>query len=302
MRSPKTPTHATPFFDRLENVSRVGYGDVLMNVASSPSSETGTLEVRQAAGVSPLADDRLPSPSRRASRYALLRRMLACADLSPRSSQAARSSSSAVGVRDSLHGRSSTSRYGSSPRSCSGSTTATAGGPPVRVDEIPQLVVWGVLGTSGSVAGPRAEPGHAARIVKRRLAGVVAVVAVVALRAITRRSWRVFTPLERTAVIGNIAGVAASRRKLELFPELHMTIVDESESLEGIERAHRLTSVDRLVFAPEVLDEREVRDVLRVCRERDIALSLIPPCRTAFNSSFRLHHVAELPLLEYAGS
>ena len=58
------------------------------------------------------------------------------------------------------------------------------------------------------------------------------------------------------------------KRKLEFFRDLHMTVVEEHESLEidGRRASELLETVDRLVYAPASLDTEHVRRILDLSR------------------------------------
>ena len=279
MRSPKTPTHATSLFDRFEIVSRVRYGDVLMKVASSQSNETGTLEVRQAASVSALADRRWRDRPPLASRYALLRRLLACADLIA----ALIASVSLVVVGDGGTGQLLWSiaflpvwilvgkLLGLYDRDESSLRHLT-------VDELPQIALWSLVCTSGLSLFLELTPAGRPQASSAIITGLVAAVLAVPLRAFVRWGWRRSTPNDRVAIIGASANAQAFKRKLELFWDLHMTVVEEREEFDLKENGRPwLKNIDRLVMTPDTLDDPRVAESLAPLRADGVLVTVVPP-------------------------
>jgi exopolysaccharide biosynthesis polyprenyl glycosylphosphotransferase len=169
----------------------------------------------------------------------------------------------------------------------------------LTVDEAPQLVLWALIGTSSISFFLELTPAGRLNASSAVAIGAVAGVAGFVLRAVGRWLWRAVTPLERTMVVGTAANVAAVRRKLELFPDMHMTLVDEREALDDTTDGKGLEDVDRLVYAPSVLEESEVRAIIDVAHANRVMLFVVPPCRTLFGSAVQIHRVAELPLLTH---
>jgi exopolysaccharide biosynthesis polyprenyl glycosylphosphotransferase len=85
------------------------------------------------------------------------------------------------------------------------------------------------------------------------------------------------------------------RRKLELFPDMHLHLVDYGapRSFEEI-----VTEVDRVIFASDVMEPGEVGGLVAECRERQVKLSVISPLHGRAGP-VRLSRVADLPVLEY---
>jgi exopolysaccharide biosynthesis polyprenyl glycosylphosphotransferase len=121
------------------------------------------------------------------------------------------------------------------------------------------------------------------------------------LRIGARALWRLATLPERALIVGSGQLADMTRRKLRLFTDMHIDAVDGEHSLTAEEvRANptRLDHVDRVLVAETPLDEELVAELLRVCRERTIKLSLIPPTG-AFGTAVGLTRVADLPIVEY---
>jgi exopolysaccharide biosynthesis polyprenyl glycosylphosphotransferase len=171
----------------------------------------------------------------------------------------------------------------------------------LTVDEIPQIALWALIGMSGLSllleVLPPSRPDASSAII----AGTVAAFSAIALRASARWCWRVVTPPERVAIVGTAESTTSVKRKLELFPDLHMTIVEERSLRELLESGAQewLAGVDRVIVTPASLDELNTANIVETVRERRVLLSIVPPGRTAFSAAVRLGHLAELPVLEY---
>ena len=85
------------------------------------------------------------------------------------------------------------------------------------------------------------------------------------------------------------------RRKLELFPDMHLSLVDEHD----VEAFDALAGgVDRVIFASDLMEPGEVGGLVALCRERQVKLSVISPLHGRAGP-VRLSRVADLPVLEY---
>ena len=165
----------------------------------------------------------------------------------------------------------------------------------LTVDEMPALAAWAGIGigtlalilpltAAGSIDSSAAAIGFA-----------VAYVAVIALRGLARWSWRRMTAREVTAVLGDGDLAQMIRRKLVLFPDMHLALIDNSGDEPFDEIVDR---VDRVIFASESMEAGEVGDVVRACRDRQVKLSVISPLHGRIGP-VRLSRVADLPVLEY---
>jgi exopolysaccharide biosynthesis polyprenyl glycosylphosphotransferase len=134
---------------------------------------------------------------------------------------------------------------------------------------------------------------------------VVTVVAGV-LRGTMRWLWRHTTPPELTAVLGEGQLASAARRKLELFPDMHLRLVDDGgPPLDRMneDRAASLRELvqglDRVVVAMEWIDPELIGQLAGICRDEQVKLSVVSPLRGRAGASPHLSAVAELPVLEY---
>jgi exopolysaccharide biosynthesis polyprenyl glycosylphosphotransferase len=95
----------------------------------------------------------------------------------------------------------------------------------------------------------------------------------------------------------------ATRRKLDLFPDIHARALDSpsiplTELLQNPERLVEL-DVDRIIVAADSISEQLIADLVATCRRQRIKLSVVPPAQGMFGTAVRLTHVADLPVLEY---
>jgi exopolysaccharide biosynthesis polyprenyl glycosylphosphotransferase len=127
------------------------------------------------------------------------------------------------------------------------------------------------------------------------------------LRGTMRWVWRRTTPLELTAVLGDGELARVARRKLELFPDMHLHLVAtrglsvNGLSPDGEEAPMRelVAGLDRVIVAWERVDPEFIGQLAAVCREQQVKLSVVSPLRGRAGASPRLSEVADLPVLEY---
>ena len=170
----------------------------------------------------------------------------------------------------------------------------------LTVDELPQLVLWALVGTTSLSVFLELTPVGGLGASNMVVAGLVVTVAVVPLRALVRWAWRKLVPAERVAIVGTKASADAFRRKLELYPDVHMTVVDELDQGDLDEIDTRwLRTIDRLVLVPQSLDDDRIEGWYELSRASGALLTLIPPRHGAFGHSVRLSHLADVPVLDF---
>ena len=131
---------------------------------------------------------------------------------------------------------------------------------------------------------------------------VIVAASLFAFRVAIRAIWRHVTPPERALILGDGALADATRRKLELFPDIHIDVVAAHERWSPEElRIHEemLDGVDRVIVASPTLDENLLSEVIAVTRAREVKLSVVPPVRGMLGTAVQLSHVADLPFIEY---
>jgi exopolysaccharide biosynthesis polyprenyl glycosylphosphotransferase len=169
-------------------------------------------------------------------------------------------------------------------------------------DELPRIAGWVAMGTAavGGIsylvpAGPLTV-GNATEI------WFGTVVLALAFRAGARWLWRRVTPPERTCVIGDGELAESARRKIELFKDMHLQLVDGDERQSGSTNgdAWRLVrGVDRIIVASQHVDATWIGELAAICRQQRVKLSVISPLRGRAGAVPRLSEVADLPVLEY---
>ena len=181
----------------------------------------------------------------------------------------------------------------------------------LTADELPAIAAWAVTGTAGLVAVLTLSPAPMPDLAAILLATAIAVVAGAGLRAGARALWRATTLPEGVLIVGTGRLADATRRKFDLFPDMHVRAVHavDAVSLEGLREAPaRVLSscepdgppVERVILASETIDERLIAELVGACRRRQLKLSIVPPVRGMFGTATRLSHVADLPLVEYS--
>jgi exopolysaccharide biosynthesis polyprenyl glycosylphosphotransferase len=137
------------------------------------------------------------------------------------------------------------------------------------------------------------------------------IVLATALRGLARAVWRAVTPPAAVLLAGSGPLERATRRKLELFRDIHVRVAGEigmdvlaRASFDGdVDRRAREACgdelPDRAIVCSHDVYEAALAQFVGWCRQRRIKLSLVPPLRGAFGTAVRLSHVAELPLVEY---
>ena len=165
----------------------------------------------------------------------------------------------------------------------------------LTVDELVPIAAWAAAGVGflalilPQTPAGQVEPGAAV------VAWIAAAVSALLLRGGARWIWRRMTPPEVTAVLGDGDLAEMIRRKLELFPDMHLELIDEHQ----IEAFDALAgSVDRVIFASDRMEPGEVGGLVSLCRERQVKLSVISPLHGRAGP-VRLSRVADLPVLEY---
>jgi exopolysaccharide biosynthesis polyprenyl glycosylphosphotransferase len=131
------------------------------------------------------------------------------------------------------------------------------------------------------------------------------------VRGLARLLWRAWTSPASVLLIGSGPLERATRRKLELFGDIHLRVAGELDvDRLGTPQGHAPLEQqmreacggelpDRVIVCTENILESVLADVVALCRRRRIKLSVVPPLRGAFGTAVRLSHVAELPFVEY---
>ena len=172
----------------------------------------------------------------------------------------------------------------------------------LTVDELPAILVWALTGTVAVALGLSAagltEFGAYHSIELWIIVGIAAF----AGRSLARSFWRALTPPDRAIIVGRGPLADASRRKLELFPDIHVELVGEKASLgngdlHGDERW--LHDIDRVIVAAS-LDEADLPVLVALCRDRRVKLTIVPTERRLLSEAGHVSRIADLSLVEYS--
>jgi exopolysaccharide biosynthesis polyprenyl glycosylphosphotransferase len=173
----------------------------------------------------------------------------------------------------------------------------------LTVDELPSLCLWALSGTAATALILLYAPPGALAINQAVLLWLIAVAAAFALRTVARFAWRRLTVPETALVLGDKDLVETTRRRLSVFPDIHVRALDADgfSAQQLLDEPDRLVElgVDRIVLAAKSIDEQLIREMVALCKRRRIKLSLVPAAAGMFASAVRLAHVADLRVLEY---
>jgi exopolysaccharide biosynthesis polyprenyl glycosylphosphotransferase len=171
----------------------------------------------------------------------------------------------------------------------------------LTVDELPRLLVWMSLGVTATTV-VISTSSSTVSVETAALVWLVGSLMVFVLRAAARVHWRRVTPLEQVVVVGDGPQAHAVRRKFELFPDMHATVVAELKELDVDELRGSpalLAGAGRILVATWRVEEEQVSELVGFCRSSHIKLSVVPPGRGMFGRAAQLDQVADLPVLEY---
>jgi exopolysaccharide biosynthesis polyprenyl glycosylphosphotransferase len=168
------------------------------------------------------------------------------------------------------------------------------------VDDIPWLFHALLVGALLLWVHYRLVPAPDWRFSEVLVFGGVAFVAVLALRSITRRVVVRLLEPERVLLLGGGDAADALGRKIEAHPEYGLELVERLElppSPAQICRTLRLRGIDRLVIAQGELDEAELLEVLRRCKELAIKVSVLPQLFDAMGPTVEVDDVEGVTVL-----
>jgi exopolysaccharide biosynthesis polyprenyl glycosylphosphotransferase len=181
----------------------------------------------------------------------------------------------------------------------------------LTADELSSVVAWATVGTAVTMAAVAVTPAGSPGLASAMRLWVALLVLTPVLRALARIAWRRWTPRASVLLLGSGPLERATRRKLELFSDIHLRVAGSVE-LPALDSRHEDADLtrrmrlacggelpDRVIVCSHDIHEATLADVVTACRQRRIKLSVVPPLRGAFGTAVRLSHVAELPFVEY---
>jgi len=177
----------------------------------------------------------------------------------------------------------------------------------LTADEVPAILIWAGVTTAIIALLLALLPGEQLSGGAAILFVVVAASFCIALRGVARWAWWRYTPPELIGVVGDAPGLAALRRKLQLFRDMHFDIGAEQTLEEvgpaGRPRTRRLEAlaegVDRIVVSSSPTDPELVYELGAICRSRQVKLSVISPLRGPAAPLPHVARLADMPILEF---
>ena len=182
----------------------------------------------------------------------------------------------------------------------------------LTVDELGSLLTWSTVGTAVAMPLLALAPAGALSTGNAIRLWLSVFVLAAGLRALARALWRRYTPPARVLLVGSGPLERATRRKFELFRDIHVEVAgafdagslgetsDDDTPLERrVAEASGGRPPDRIVVCSHDVSEPLLAEVMRFCKDRRVKLSVVPPLRAMFGTAVRLGHVAELPFVEY---
>ena len=181
----------------------------------------------------------------------------------------------------------------------------------LTVDELGSILTWSMVATAAVIPLLALTPAGAPDIGAAIRLCVAVFVLAVGLRAAARALWRAFTAPSTVLLVGEGPLERATRRKLELFRDIHLDVAGQIDAEElarsdgeaalddRVVEACSGIAPDRVIVCAHDVNEALLAELMRFCRRRRVKLSVVPPLRGMFGTAVRLTHVAELPLVEY---
>ena len=172
----------------------------------------------------------------------------------------------------------------------------------LTIDELPALFLWALASTASAVVLLTTAADAEIGLVTAIVVGAIAFVLAAGLRGLARWLWRRVTPPERTLIVGDGPLAQATKRKLALFPDIHVELVgqcDLSTAATLHNGAGRTERVNRVIVASSSVDGDLLAELVSHCRQEQIKLSVVPSVRGMFGTAVLLNHLADLPVIEY---
>jgi exopolysaccharide biosynthesis polyprenyl glycosylphosphotransferase len=185
------------------------------------------------------------------------------------------------------------------------------------LDESSPLFHWVALCATGTGLILVALPGNLLNVGGALAMAATAFCAAFVLRAAARVLWRRIVPPERGLIVGSGTLAKDFARKLALVTGHHLALVghvdlvDEEDAAGEAGADHRRVrfdewrtvlhdeGIERVIVALHDLDEQTLSHVASDCRSLGVKLSVAPPLRAMLGTAVDLHHLAELPMIEF---
>lgn len=169
----------------------------------------------------------------------------------------------------------------------------------LTVDEVPTIAFWSLAGSAVMTVVSIALNESAFVAADRVRLWVLVMALALVLRSVGRWVFRRTTPRERALIVGDGVLADATRRKLQLFPDIHVALVGQVSDLDDLPAAVADHHADHVLLATETLHENTLVGLLSACRTSQTKLSIVPPACGIFGTAAHLEHIGELPMLDY---
>ena len=176
----------------------------------------------------------------------------------------------------------------------------------LTADEVPLLLAWtGMMTALGALLLTLTPAGDMSAFAIFALFAI-GFAAAIGLRSLARWSWWRVTPPELVGLVGDPPVLESLRRKVGMFRALHFELASErriDDLGSAGDRSGELNalaaSVDRIVVAASGVEADLIGELKRICRRRQVKLSVVSPLRGTALPSDRMAQLADLPILEY---
>lgn len=168
-------------------------------------------------------------------------------------------------------------------------------------DELPALLLW-VL--ASGIVSILLVIGSGFVVADAVLSVGTTSAAAICLRPLARFLWRRAVPPARFVLVGTPTLAATTKRKLELFPDIHAVVIAELTLEEAMTRLRNGAAlapgtIHRVVIASASPTHALVDDLLVFCRSHGAKLSLVQPPNASLGRFVRATSLADLAVLEY---
>src|SRR5215208_7580279 len=150
-------------------------------------------------------------------------------------------------------------------------------------DELPRIAAWAAAGTASLGALLYVVPVPPFTVAHATVIWFAIMALAAFLRGGTRWLWRRITAPERTIVVGDGELARSARRKIGLFDDMHLEIVELDEALppggQNGDAKALVRLVDRIIVATEQMDVVWIGELAAECRGHGVKLSVVSPLR-----------------------
>ena len=170
-------------------------------------------------------------------------------------------------------------------------------------DEVSSILLWSLTGSAVLVILLEVVPGVSVPATIAVQSWLVVATAALVFRSGMRFVWR---KAHSARARGHRRNGRSSRRRRDGNSSSSATSTcvcstsvppSTSKSVDGLAWP---AGVDRIILASQAIDEAMLVKLIEICRRDGLKLSVVPPVRGLFGTAVQLHHVADLPIVEYS--